>query len=276
MSRGTPPQDDAALELLRGSRIEPVGVLTEASNLTVLVDLLDGSGAATGHQAVYKPVRGERPLADFPARTLAAREVAAYLVSCAGGWDLVPPTLLRDGPLGPGSVQWWVEQTPERVSDPSAGLVEVLAPEDVQDGWLPVVSGTGAEGEEVVVVHADVPDLRSLAVLDAVLTNADRKAAHLTRDVGGRLRGFDHGLCLHVDDKLRTVLWGWAGAPLREEDVQALTALRDALGRDALGADLTALLSAAEVEALGARTSRLLDAGRMPLPPAAWMGPWPP
>ena len=276
MSRGTPPQDDAALELLRGSRIEPVGVLTEASNLTVLVDLLDGSGAATGHQAVYKPVRGERPLADFPARTLAAREVAAYLVSCAGGWDLVPPTLLRDGPLGPGSVQWLVEQTPERVSDPSAGLVEVLAPEDVQDGWLPVVSGTGAEGEEVVVVHADVPDLRSLAVLDAVLTNADRKAAHLTRDVDGRLRGFDHGLCLHVDDKLRTVLWGWAGAPLREEDVQALTALRDALGRDALGADLTALLSAAEVEALGARTSRLLDAGRMPLPPAGrYPLPWP-
>ena len=276
MSRGTPPQDDAALELLRGSRIEPVGVLTEASNLTVLVDLLDGSGAATGHQAVYKPVRGERPLADFPARTLAAREVAAYLVSCAGGWDLVPTTLLRDGPLGPGSVQWWVEQTPERVSDPSAGLVEVLAPEDVQDGWLPVVSGTGAEGEEVVVVHADVPDLRSLAVLDAVLTNADRKAAHLTRDVDGRLRGFDHGLCLHVDDKLRTVLWGWAGAPLREEDVQALTALRDALGRDALGAGLTALLSAAEVEALGARTSRLLDAGRMPLPPAGrYPLPWP-
>lgn len=276
MSGSPSPQDGAALELLRRSRLEPVGVLTEASNLTVLVDLLDGSGAPTGHQAVYKPVRGERPLADFPTGTLAAREVAAYLVSCAGGWDLVPPTLLRDGPLGPGSVQWWVEQTPERVSDPSAGLVEVLTPEDVEEGWLPVVSGTGAEGEEVVVVHADVPDLRSLAVLDAVLTNADRKAAHLTRDVEGRLRGFDHGLCLHVDDKLRTVLWGWAGAPLRDEDVQALTALRDALGRDALAAELAGLLSAAEVEALGARTSRLLDAGRMPLPPAGrYPLPWP-
>src|SRR5690606_12613750 len=124
----------------------------------------------TGHRAVYKPVRGERPLRDFPPGTLAAREVAAYLVSRAGGWDLVPPTVLReDAPLGRGSLQWWVTQPEERLADPSADLVEVLASETVTDRWLAVVSGTGPEGEDVVVAHADDPQLRSLAVLDAVL-----------------------------------------------------------------------------------------------------------
>lgn len=276
MSSGPLLEAEEALALLRELSMEPVGVLTEASNLTVLVDLVGPGGAASGHQGVYKPVRGERPLADFPAGTLAAREVAAYLVSAAGGWDLVPPTLLREGPLGPGSVQWWVRQTPERIAQPSAGLVELLPPDRLGPGWLGVVSGTGAEGEQVVIAHADDPELRSMAVLDAVLSNADRKAAHLTRDVDGRLRGFDHGLCLHQDDKLRTVLWGWAGEPLRPQDRTALQRLRQALTGGATAGALGALLTAQELHALAARTEELLRSGRMPLPPQGrYPLPWP-
>ncbi|GGK75350.1 SCO1664 family protein [Ornithinimicrobium pekingense] len=268
--------DDEALEVLHGSTVEPLGVLTEASNLTLLVDLTDPAGRPTGHRAVYKPVRGERPLRDFPPGTLAAREVAAYLVSRAGGWDVVPPTVLReDAPLGPGSLQWWVTQEPDRLADPSAGLVEVLAPADVTDAWLAVVSGSGPEGEDVVVAHADDASLRSMAVLDVVLNNADRKAAHLTLDVAGRLRGFDHGLCLHEDDKLRTVLWGWAGAPLRQEDLLALTRLQAAL-EDASPRSLTTLLEPGELEALRSRAAALLAEGAMPLPPGdRYPLPWP-
>jgi uncharacterized repeat protein (TIGR03843 family) len=277
--------DDEALTVLRTSAIEPVGVLTEASNLTVLVELNDKHGRPTGHRAVYKPVRGERPLRDFPPGTLAAREVAAYVVSRLGGWEVVPPTVLReDAPLGPGSLQWWVTQPPERLADPSAGLVEVLEPADVADGWLAVVSGTGADGEDVVVAHADDAALRAMAVLDVVLNNADRKAAHLTRDVQGRLRGFDHGLSLHRDDKLRTVLWGWAGAPLRDVDVLALTTLQaaveGAVPAAAGSADdlpgLADLVDDTELRALRDRVGALLAEGSMPLPPSdRYPLPWP-
>lgn len=252
-------------------------MLTDASNVTVLVDLLSETGAPTGHRAVYKPVRGERPLADFPPGSLAAREVGAYLVSAAGGWGLVPPTVLRqEGPLGAGSLQWWVDQTDDRLLDPSAGLVEVRRPDEVGEGWLPVVSGTDPEGEEVVVVHADDPALRSMALLDVVLNNADRKAAHLTLDCGGSLRGFDHGLCLHHEDKLRTVLWGWAGAPLRPEDQAVLEAVRQGLDGGDLQVALAALVSPAELEALGRRVTGLLERGSLPHPPPGrYPLPWP-
>lgn len=267
--------DEEALDLLRAATIEPVGVLTQASNLTLLVDLKDGSGAATGHRAVYKPVRGERPLRDFPFGTLEAREVAAYLVSRAGGFEIVPPTVLRDGPLGEGSLQWWVDQEPERLADPSGGLVEVLAPGDLGPGWLPVVSGADEEGQEVVVAHADDPRLRRMAVLDALLNNADRKAAHLTLDPRGRLRGFDHGLSLHVEDKLRTVLWGWAGKPLAPDELGAVAVVLEALDSE-LGADLAEMLSVAEVEALRARGMALIESGAFPDPPGdRYPLPWP-
>ncbi|WP_202865320.1 SCO1664 family protein [Ornithinimicrobium sufpigmenti] len=267
--------DEEALDLLRTATIEPVGVLTQASNLTLLVDLTDASGATTGHRAVYKPVRGERPLRDFPVGTLAAREVAAYLASRAGGFEIVPPTVLRDGPLGEGSLQWWVDQEPERLADPSAGLVEVLAPADLGPGWLPVVSGSDEEGHEVVVAHADDPRLRQMAVLDALLNNADRKAAHLTLDPRARLRGFDHGLSLHVEDKLRTVLWGWAGKPLAPDELRAVAALLEALDSE-LGTDLAKMLSVPEVEALRARGMALLESSAFPDPPGdRYPLPWP-
>lgn len=265
--------DAGTLDLLSRSRIEVVGRLVEASNVTLLVDLCEQDGRPTGRQAVYKPDRGARPLADFLPDTLARREVAAYLVSRAGGWDLVPPTVLRDGPLGPGSVQAWVEQHEERRADPSAGLVEVL-PADVEDpSWLPVVQGEDQTGRAVVVAHADRQDLRAVAVLDAVLNNADRKAAHLTVDVHGRLRGFDHGLCLHVDDKLRTVLWGWAGQPLTATERDHLRRLSSALVG---GRGLDRLLAEDEVVALGERVAGLLAIGHLPAPPVTrYPLPWP-
>ncbi|MFB9732701.1 MULTISPECIES: SCO1664 family protein [Ornithinimicrobium] len=270
-----PPDDEDAqvLDLLSRSRIELVGRLVEASNLTLLVDLCDDDGRPTGHQAVYKPDRGARPLADFPPGTLARREVAAYLVSRAGGWDVVPPTLLRDGPLGPGSVQAWVEQDAGRRADPSAGLVEVL-PADVDDpAWMPVVQGEDQTGRPVVVAHADRADLRAVAVLDVVLNNADRKAAHLTVDVHGRLRGFDHGLTLHADDKLRTVLWGWAGQALDGTDRAHLERLVAALDE---GTGVERLLAEDEVGALRARVVALLAAGHLPAPPVTrYPLPWP-
>lgn len=267
--------DEAALEILSTAVVEPVGVLTQASNLTLLVDLHHASGAATGHRAVYKPVRGEQPLRDFPVGTLAAREVAAYLVSRAGGFEIVPPTVLREGPLGEGSLQWWVDQEPERLADPSGGLVEVLAPADLGPGWLPVVSGADEDGHEVVVAHADDPRLRSMAVLDVLLANADRKAAHLTLDPQGRLRGFDHGLSLHVEDKLRTVLWGWAGQPLAAEELLCVETVLEGLNGE-LGVVLRDLLSEPEVEALRGRATTLRDGGVFPDPPGGrYPLPWP-
>lgn len=272
--------DDHALELLASSVIEPVGVLTEASNLTLLVDLHERTGAPTGHRAVYKPVRGERPLHDFASGTLAAREVASYLVSRAAGFGIVPPTVLREGPLGVGSVQWWVEQEPERLADPSKGLVEVLTPAEVGAGWLPIVTGQDGEGRDVVVVHADDPRLRRMALLDAVLNNADRKAAHLALDPAGRLRGFDHGLCLHVHDKLRTVLWGWAGVPLDAAEMRLLEGLvgqlRGYAGQDRLTRVLGELLAEEEVEALRRRTEVLVATAVFPgLPTDRYPLPWP-
>lgn len=276
--------DAEALQILGTSRIEPVGVLTEASNLTLLVDLHDPDGEPTGHRAVYKPVRGERPLHDFPTGTLAGREVAAYLVSAAGAFDLVPPTVLRDGPAGPGSLQWWVDQVPERLADPTAGLVEVLEPQELGEWWLPVVPAQTEDGRRVVVAHADDPRLRSMALLDVILNNADRKAAHLTLDPADRLRGFDHGLSLHVDDKLRTVLWGWAGQQLSEAETSTVERLAQALGAgpgegpDAAGLAhrLGDLLAPEEIEALLARLDQLLAAGTLPLPPDdRYPLPWP-
>lgn len=266
-------QDDAVLELLTSLTLQPVGTLPQASNVTVLVDLNEQDGQPSGHRAVYKPARGERPLHDFPDGSLANREVAAYLLSRAGGFDLIPPTVLREGPLGKGSVQLWVEQDPQRLSDPSAGLVDVFPADQLPEGWLAVVSGQNEDGDPFLVAHADDPALRSMALLDAVLNNADRKGAHMTLDVDGRLRGFDHGLSLHVEDKLRSVLWGWAGEELTPEDRTALARVLAALEDAPV---LTGLLTTSELAALRDRCLSLLDSGTLPLPPAGrYPLPWP-
>lgn len=263
MSAGPPDTPD-----LEHDELTVVEVLGEASNLTVRARV--GADGA----AVYKPVSGERPLHDFPPGSLARREVAAYRVSALGGWDLVPRTVLRGGPLGPGAVQRWVDQVAGEEELPAGGLVAVVGPEELERGWLPVLRARTEDGRPLLVVHADDPVLRSVTVLDAVLNNADRKASHLLRDRAGRIWGIDHGLCLHEEDKLRTVFWGWAGEPVPEQELDRLGRLRTALA-DGPG-PWVGLLTASEFQALVLRVESLLESGRHPAPPEdRYPLPWP-
>ncbi len=240
--------------------------LVQASNATFFGRLdLDGQQAA----CVYKPVRGEQPLWDFPDGTLAAREVATAVVSAALGWDLVPPTVLRDGPYGPGMCQLWVE------ADPSADLVDIARPGEIPEGWFAVLEAVDADDRPVLLVHADDPRLRRLALFDAVCNNADRKGGHVLVTSGGHVYGVDHGVTFNEEDKLRTVLWGWAGQPLDATEVAALRHLERALGAS-LGERLGSLLTTAEVTATVARVERLLRRGRFPRPDSSWPAiPWP-
>jgi uncharacterized repeat protein (TIGR03843 family) len=220
-------------------------------------------------RCVYKPVRGERPLWDFPDGTLAGREVASYLVSEAGGWHVVPPTVLRDGPFGTGMVQVWVDTDDERE------LVDVCSPAQVPPGWLGVLRARDGRGDPAVLVHADVPELRGMAVFDVVTNNADRKGGHVLAGTDGRIYGVDHGLCLHVEHKLRTVLWGWVGQPMTPEVLEPLRRLRSALGAT-LADELGEHVTRREVRALWARVDALLSTPCFPEPsgygPAI---PWP-
>ncbi|MEU1606273.1 SCO1664 family protein [Micromonospora matsumotoense] len=259
---------DAALRLLCDGELELEGRLVDASNTTLRAILtLDGQTA----RCVYKPVRGERPLWDFPDGTLAGREVSAYLVSRATGWDLVPPTVLRDGPLGPGSCQLWIDEP-----DDAEPLVGFVPAEAVPPRWFPVAAARDDDGAAYALAHADDPRLARLAVLDAVLNNADRKGGHVLVGAEDRIYGVDHGVCFHVEAKLRTVLWGWAGRQLPADAVQVLDTLAGQLGGE-LGAELAEHLTLGEVAEVGARVERLRDTGRFPLPPQEWPAmPWPP
>ena len=171
-----------ALRLLAEGELSVEGRLVDASNATFYCAVeLDGIAAA----CVYKPRAGERPLWDFPDGTLARREVAAYAVSEATGWVIVPPTVMRDGPFGVGMLQLWI---------------------DVDDSV-----------DLVALARSDDPRLRRMAVFDAVVNNADRKGGHLLPTVDGQLYGVDHGVTFSVEDKLRTLLWQWRGRPLTDE-----------------------------------------------------------
>lgn len=261
------PRDPAVPDLLRRGRIDITGRLVDASNATLFGTV---STAGVEVQCVYKPVRGERPLWDFPDGTLAGREVAAFLVSEAAGFDVVPPTILReDGPFGPGMMQVWVDTDDERE------LVDVCAPKKVPAGWLGVLRARGDRGEPAVLAHADTPALRRMAAFDVVVNNADRKGGHVLAGTDGNLYGVDHGLTLHVEDKLRTVLWGWVGQPLPGDAVEALEKLRTELDGtfiDVLGEHITRR----ETRTLVARVAALLEDPRYPEPsgygPAI---PWP-
>ena len=260
------------LDVLAFGEIEIEARLVDASNMALLGQLeLDGIRM----RVIYKPVRGERSLWDFPDGTLAAREAAAFVLSSVGGWNLVPPTVVREGPLGPGSVQLWVDA----VEGATPGLVNVVTPAELEPGWLPVFEAQLADGTAVVVAHADRPELASAAVFDVVINNADRKGSHLVLDQSGSLWGFDHGISFHAQPKLRTVLWGWVGQPLPETELARLDALSGWLRTplSPLSRTLAGLLSPAEVEAVGRRIAGLLTTGRFPGPnsrgPAV---PWPP
>ena len=195
--------------------------------------------------AIYKPTLGERPLDDFPDGTLARREVAAWHVSEASGWGIVPPTILRDGPFGEGMVQAFVEADPD---------IDVVA-----------------------MVVEDDPRLRRMAVLDAVMNNTDRKGGHILPVDGGRhIYGVDHGVTFSPVPKLRTVLWAWRGMPLSPDEIHGIERIRDALAGD-LAATLTGLLSRFEVRATVRRTDALLTSRRFPYPSPDWPAiPWPP
>jgi hypothetical protein len=236
------PSDAPVIELLRTAELEVLGVLSGASNHTLLVRL-DGDGERF---AVYKPRRGERPLWDFPPGSLCRREVAAYRVSAFLGWHLVPPTVLRDGPHGQGSLQQFV-------------------PHDPSDHYF-----------ELIADPALHPRLAQLATFDLLINNADRKGGHVLRvRDDNRLVGIDHGLTFHPQPKLRTVIWDLGAAaitPAWRADLERLAAvLRDGVG------PVEDLLTAEEVSVLGRRAGLLAGATTLPDPPADRRPyPWPP
>jgi uncharacterized repeat protein (TIGR03843 family) len=239
--RRAPADVPEALSLLREGEIDLEGRMLDASNVTLVGSICTDTLAG---ECVYKPVAGERPLWDFPDGTLAGREVSAYLVSEATGWEVVPPTVLRDGPFGPGMVQLWID------GDPGVDLA--------------------------AFVREDRTGLRRMAVFDAVVNNADRKGGHIIPTAEGHVYGVDHGICFSVDPKLRTLLWRWAGRPLPDEALRVLERLADELLGD-LGEALHEHLTRREVRRTQQRVAELLRTGRHPEPSGEWPAlPWPP
>lgn len=232
-----------ALHLLREGEVEEHGVIPWSSNYALLVTVRGGEEEVL---AIYKPRRGERPLWDFPVGTLYRREFAAYLLSKALGWGLVPPTVLRQGPYGPGSLQVYIESDPEK------------------------------HYFNIYPRHAE--DFRRIALFDVLANNADRKAGHCLLDAAGQMWSIDHGLCFHVEHKLRTVIWEFAGEPIAASLQADLEGLQRQLGEDRpLRQALARVISDGEVEALCRRLDVLLQAGCYPYPdPSRRNHPWPP
>jgi uncharacterized repeat protein (TIGR03843 family) len=259
--------DPEALELITRGKIDVEGRLVDASNAT-LYCAINHNGVSA--HCVYKPINGERALWDFPDGTLAGREVAAYLVSDASGLGLVPPTVLRAGPFGRGMVQLWID------TKEGDDLVDVLPPDEVPDGWRMVLRAHDRFGDPAVLTHADHPTVQLLSALDVVINNADRKGGHVLHGTDGNVYGVDHGICLHTDNKLRTVLWGFLGESLPEEAVAGLTRVREALNDGSLGESLAPHLTRREIRALHNRTDALLRNPVYPEPdPDGRPIPWP-
>ncbi|QNE78302.1 SCO1664 family protein [Streptomyces finlayi] len=272
---GSPAGTDL-LTLLAEGELTVLGQVRGASNAVLYCTVAHEGEERT---CVYKPVAGEQPLWDFPDGTLAQREVAAYEISEATGWGLVPPTVLRDGPYGEGMCQLWIEAAPDGstgVDEPS--LLALVEDEEPGEGWKAVGFAEVGEGKTALLVHADDLRLRRLAVLDAVINNGDRKGGHLLPAPGGRLYGIDHGVTFNAEDKLRTLLWGWAGEALTDEAVEVLGRLAAGLVPGAgLATRLGELITAAELDALRGRVGALLASGRHPQPSGEWPAiPWPP
>jgi uncharacterized repeat protein (TIGR03843 family) len=246
-----------------------LGRIMPASNHTFFARLGD-----EGVECVYKPCSGERPLWDFTDGTLAAREYAAWVVSRELGWDVVPPTVLRDGPSGFGMVQLWREpvETREGGHDP----VDIIPEGPLPAGYLHVLDASGGNDEPVQLVHEDSAPLRRMAVFDLVTNNTDRKGGHILPMGDGHRHGVDHGVCFHVEDKLRTVLWGWAGQRLSPEERDGVESVLTGLDGD-LREALEDLLTVYEVDAIARRCERLLRVGSFPVARGGWPSiPWPP
>jgi hypothetical protein len=244
------------LTILQLGTIEVQGLLPWSSNYTFLLqvchELEPGRPAIV--EAVYKPQQGERPLWDFRQGTLCQREWAAFLVSEALGWGLVPPTVLRDGPHGWGSIQLFIDH------DPAYHYFTF-------EGSLPLR-----------------PQLQRIALLDVIINNADRKSGHVLLQeaedeaMPGRLWGIDHGICFHADYKLRTVIWEFVDMPIPEEMMAAMGRLQQQLAGTAspLSRQLTDCLSAREMAALSTRLTRLRETAVFPNPGPGRHYPWPP
>ena len=234
-------KDDAQIRqhLLEGE-LHITGRLVDASNATLF-----GSCTLAGRQIsiIYKPIAGERPLWDFPDGNLASREYASYLLSELLQWQIVPVTVLRDGPFGEGMVQQWID------IDSSIDLSAFYRTRDDR--------------------------LRKMVIFDAIINNTDRKIGHLLPSQDGRVLGCDHGVTLHQDDKLRTVLWQWAGEVLAEDEKAQLRVLHEKLSSD--DCEIRSLVTALEYGALLLRIERLIDTGIFPSPSEEWPAiPWPP
>jgi len=234
---------EAQQRLLRKGVIKARGLMPDCSNYTYLAQVRGPDGAET--LAVYKPAQGETPLDDFPDGTLGKREVAAYLVSAALGWNVVPLTVYRQqGPLGPGSLQQFI------VADLSEHYFSLMP--------------------------AQASRFRTMAAFDVIVNNADRKSGHCLLDRQGCIWGVDNGLTFHPLPKLRTVIWEFGGEEIPDElrqDAQRLTG--ELVAGQGWVRQLAALLTGPEIRALTQRAHRLADEGRYPEPSSRWAYPWP-
>jgi hypothetical protein len=227
-------------EILTEGNLKVSGRLIDASNATLLADCTYNNVSI---RCIYKPVAGERPLWDFPDGNLAHREYAAFLISKSLDFNIVPLTILRDGPFGFGMVQQWIEV------DESVDLASFFGSDD--------------------------PQLRKMALFDAVINNTDRKIGHLLPQENGQLFGCDHGVTFHHENKLRTVLWQWAGENLSDDEVQSLTLLLNRIERNEI-AELGSLITKVELEALVDRIKELISSRIFPMPSQDWPAiPWP-
>ena len=224
--------------VIKNANLKVIGRLIDASNATLQATLENTDPVM---KVIYKPVLGEKPLWDFAEGNLANREYAAFLLSQLAGFDLVPTTVLREGPFGYGMVQEWIE---------------------IDDNLDVVEFGQGND-----------PQLRKLALFDAIINNTDRKFGHLLVDVTGKLKGCDHGVCFHQENKLRTVLWQFSGEQFNLEEIELLNKVK----KLDLYFSFADLLTTAEISALDLRVSDLLATGKFPFPSDQWPAiPWPP
>lgn len=235
---------ERVIQLLSQGEMDVEGLMPDSSNYTFLARISDDELKGL---AIYKPRRGERPLWDFPRGTLCQREAAAYLVSEALGWSVVPPTVLREGPeYGLGSVQLFIDADP-------------------QEHYFTMRGSNDAA-------------FKRIAAFDMIVNNADRKGGHILKDRDGRLWGIDHGITFHAEYKLRTVIWEYAGQPIPDDLITNIQQLCEQLedGDDPTITALKELLARAEVDALRRRIERVLRRPRYPEPTGGRSMPWPP
>jgi uncharacterized repeat protein (TIGR03843 family) len=221
--------------LFESGELEIIGRLVDASNASLLCKLPNEV------KVIYKPIAGERPLWDFPDGNLASREVAAYYISEIGDFKVVPRTVLREGPFGQGAIQEWIE---------------ICEDTDV-----------------IAMAQSDNSQIRNLALFDAVINNADRKFGHILITQDQQIYGCDHGISLHEENKLRTVIWQFADQKLSAVEIQKLKDLLSKIDKEYL----SNYLSPEEIEAVFARTRGLIEVGRFSSPDPNWPAvPWPP